>query len=178
MKYIYLVISFFIAHFSFADAWGELSKTEAEAVVAELTKNPYIFDYCDCCDNSGDYATSILFLKVTKAEIVACEMDENCFYVDVETIVLAEVYYGENGPVIDQLSAYNIEKNKQRIYMNYSWVFNPVTKLATPFFNVVPYNYYDIEKTACKTEFAYPTPKQLKAVSADTDYKKWYDKAM
>ncbi len=39
MKYFYLLISFFIANFSFADAWDNLSLEEAEAVVAELEKN-------------------------------------------------------------------------------------------------------------------------------------------
>lgn len=174
MKYFYLLITFFIAQFSFADAWPEMSKAEAEAVVAELKKNPYVFDYCDCCDFEGDYATSIYLMKVTKTEIISCEMDENCYYVHIESEPLAKVFYGENGPDVNQLSVDEIMGTDSRILMNYTWTLNPKIKKATPFFNVIPYNYYDFEKTSCKEEFAYPTPAQLKTISSDKGYKKWY----
>ena len=176
MKNLYLIITFFISHLSFADAWPEMSKSEAEAVVAELTKNPYIFDYCDCCDYEGDYATSVYFVKVTKMEIIPCQMDDNCYFVEIESEILAKVNYEENGPNVSQLSTEEIMVSNSQILMNYNWTLNPKTKKAAPFFKVIPYNYYDFEKTSCKEEFTYPTPAQLKAVSNNKGYKKWYSK--
>jgi hypothetical protein len=178
MNYFYLVIAIFISNFSFADAWPEMTKSEAEAVIAELKKNPYIFDYCDCCDHDGEYAASVYLMKVTKAEIKACEMDENCFYVNIQSEPIAKVLYEENGPNVSQLSVEDYMITQDNILMNYTWTLNPSTKKATPFFNVISYNYYDFEKTSCKEEFAYPTPNQLKIVSKDKGYKKWYKKMM
>lgn len=174
MKYFSLLFVFLITQFSFADAWPEMTKAEAEAVVAELEKNPYIFDYCDCCDHGGEYAATVFISKVIKANIVACEMDENCYTIETESVILAEVFYGENGPDVTKLSKPGLSEVSQTIYMNYTWTLNPSTKKATPFFRVIPYNYYDFTKEACKQEFAYPTPAQLKKVSKDKGYKKWY----
>ena len=176
MKYFALVIAFFIVQFSFADAWTEMTKSEAEAVVAELNKNPYIFDYCDCCDHDGEYATSVYLIKVNKTEIIPCEMDENCYFVQTEGEVIAEVLYNENGPDVSKLTPVEWSESSHRVCMNYTWTFNPNIKKATPFFKVVPYNYYDFEKTSCENDFAYPTPNQLKVVSKDKGYKKWYKK--
>lgn len=178
MKYIYLFIALFFTHVSFADAWDNLTYEEAEAVVAELEKNPFIFDYCDCCDNSGQYATNIQLLKVVQTEIVTCEWDDTFYSVRAESIVLANVFYADSGPDIQKLSSTTEVDASPIIYMNYTWTLHPERKIATPFFNVVKYNYYGEDKKPCKDEFAYPTPAQVKSISKDKKYKKWYKKVM
>ncbi len=107
-----------------------------------------------------------------KLQTLANYVDENptCGFVYHE----AEVFYSENGPDVNKLSKPGLSEITQAIYMDYTWTLNPSTKKATPFFKVIPYNYYDFTKEACKQEFAYPTPAQLKKVSKDKGYKKWY----
>ena len=41
----------FQSSISRADAWDNLTMEEAKSVVAKLEKDPFIFDYCDCCDH-------------------------------------------------------------------------------------------------------------------------------
>lgn len=176
MKYIYLLFAFFISHLTFADAWDNLTYEEAEAVVAELERNPYIFDYCDCCNNTGEYATTVHFLKVVSTEIVPCEWDKDYYSVRVKSIVLAGVFYANDGPDVNQLTTPTEPEMYELIYMNYTWTIHPERKVATPFFNAVPYDYYGNDNQPCKKEFAYPTPTQLKVVSKDKGYKKWYKK--
>lgn len=176
MKYFYLLIAFFIAHLSFADAWDNLTYKEAEAIVAELELNPYIFDYCDCCNNSGEYATTVHFLKVVSTEIVRCDWDDAFYSVRANSIILAGVFYADSGPDLNQLSISSEAEMTELIYMNYTWTLHPERKVATPFFNVIPYDYYGTDNEPCNQEFAYPTPGQLKAVRKDKAYKKWYKK--
>lgn len=178
MKLFVIIFLLFISQPSFADAWDNLSLQEAEAVVKELEQNPYIFDYCDCCDNKGEYASSIQFLKVVSSEIVPCSWDENFYSVKIETIVLCNVFYANDGADVTKLLKPEAQENATFIYMNYTWTFDYENKLAVPFFKVVPYATYDEDPKACKSTFAYPTPQQLSKVSKDKGYKKWYAKAM
>jgi hypothetical protein len=176
MKYFYLLFSFFIANFLFADAWDNLTYKEAEAVVFDLERNPYIFDYCDCCSNSGEYSTTIHFLKVVSTEIIPCEWDDTYYSVRAQSIVLAGVFYANDGPDVNQLIVPLEPEMNELIYMNYTWTLHPEKKIATPFFNVITYNYYGEDHEPCKKEFAYPTPSQLNTIVKDKAYKKWYKK--
>ena len=178
MKYIYLLFTLFISQVSLADSWDNLTYQEAEAIVVELEKNPYIFDYCDCCNNSGEYATTVHLLKVVSTEIIPCEWDDAFFSVRANSIIIAGVFYGEDGPDVNELIAPTESEMNEVVFMNYTWTLHPERKMATPFFNVVPYDYYGEDNEPCKKEFAYPTPAQVKSISKDKGYKKWYKKVM
>lgn len=177
-KHLFLLLATFMSFFSFADAWDNLSLKEAEAVVAELKANPYIFDYCDCCNNEGEYATTIQFLKVVSTEIVPCSWDSEFYSVKAYSILLANVFYANDGPDVNQLIQPESDEFAELVFMNYTWTFQPELKLARPFFDIVSYSYYGEDSQPCKSSFAYPTPTQLKKVSKDKGYKKWYKKAM
>lgn len=178
MKYLYLLIALFVAQLSFADTWDNLTIEEAEAVVFDLERNPYIFDYCDCCSNTGEYATTVHFLKVVSTEIIPCEWDDAFYSVRAQSIVLAGVFYSNDGPDISQLTVPIEPEMNELIFMNYTWTLHPEKKLATPFYNVIVYDYYGVDNEPCKPEFNYPTPNQLKLVSKDKGYKKWYKKTV
>jgi len=151
---------------------------EAEAVLVELEKNPFIFDYCDCCDHEGEYAAQVHFVKVKNARIVECDWDKEFYTVVYDADVIAEVTYTADGPDITKMAPdTEISDSGLKIYMNYTWTLNAKTKKASNFFNSVDYDYYG-ENRSCKDEFAYPTPKQLKKVVKVKGYKKWYKRAM
>ena len=159
-----------------ADAWDNMTFEQAEAVVAELKINPYIFSYCDCCDSEGPFAATILFLKVVQTEIVPCEWDQEAYAVRYQSEVLALITYAQLGPDVTEMSKNEVSDFSDYIYMNYTWGFNDQTKRATPFFNLVEYNFYGENNEPCKEEFNFPVPKLLKRVSNDKEYKKWYKK--
>jgi hypothetical protein len=178
MKFFLSILLFFISFASLADAWDNLTYEEAEAVVSELEKNPFIFDYCDCCSHDGEYATSIEFIKVTGTEIVQCEWNNEMYSVKITASVIANVAYMSYGADIQTLKAMDNNDYHTTFYMNYTWGFNPNSKSASPFFNIIEYNYYGSDNTPCKQLFNYPTPKQLKKTVKVKGYKKWWKSNM
>ena len=174
MKLLLFVSVLFVSTFSFADAWDNMTKTQAEAVVAELKINPYIFDYCDCCDYSGEYASKAYLLKVKSAEIVECSWDSNYYTVSLTVDYICELINTANGLMLKDLKKTENEGDHSGFYMNYTWGFNEETKLATAYFNIVDYDVYVHDTKSCKVEFSYPTPKEVKRVSKDKKYAKWY----
>lgn len=175
MRAFVLFFALCISQFSFADAWDNLTMDEAKAVVAELKENPYIFDYCDCCDHSGEYASTVHLLKVTDTEIVTCSWSEEHYSVKITYDVIAKLKYTGKGPNTKKLKKYNGDEIGDLIYMNYTWIFNQETMKASPFFNSVSYSTYG-ESAPCKKEFTYPTPKAVGKVSDDKGYSEWYAK--
>jgi hypothetical protein len=171
MKFLFLFVVLLISRFSFADAWDAVTKEEAEKVVAELKVNPYIFDYCDCCDTEGDYATVSYLVKVKSAEIVPCSWSDEYFSVVLDVEVIGEIIRTDDENEISLRKT--SDESVSDFSMNYSWGYNSGSKMAAPFFQFVPYH-VEWETTSCKKEFMYPTPKQVKAVSKDRGYAKWY----
>jgi hypothetical protein len=177
VKTLFIIFLSFISSFSYADAWDNLTYEEAEKVVAELKKNPFIFDYCDCCDFSGEYATEVFFLKVTKTEIVTCDWEPNFYSVKYHADVIAKVLFEEIGANIFNLSAPVSATTSGTFYMNYTWGFNEENSNAAPFFSIIPYTYYG-EAKPCLGPIAYPAPVAVSKIGKVKGYKKWYKRGM
>ncbi len=177
MKKLFVIFALFASQFALADAWDNLTLNEANAVVAELKENPYVFDYCDCCDFSGEYSTQVFLIKVVNSSIVECSWDPEYYAVNVEAVVIGQLRYTLSGLDTKRLIKNPDPNFESVIYMNYTWGFNPKTKEASPFFDIIAYTTYG-EADSCKKEFAYPTPKSVKKVSKDKEYATWYKKVM
>lgn len=176
MKNLFIALLFLaITNVSLADSWDNLTKEQAEAVVRELEANPYIFDYCDCCDHEGAYAAQVRLLKVTSTEIKPCAWEPESFSVTVDVVVLAHLPYNATGPDVIKMTSKKKELDVYTISMNYTWSYNEGEKSAAPLYTTVPYDKYG-EKKACKSFFKYPTPEQGKGIIKDGKYKKWYKK--
>ena len=177
MKTLTILFALIISQFSFADSWDNLTYAEAQGVVAELEENPFVFDYCDCCDFSGEYATRVYLLKVTKAEIVECSWDSKFYSVKMESTVIAEMKYARKGLNTKKLLKPIDTNAAELVSMNYTWGFisqNSDSK-AHPFFDLVDYSTYG-EGKPCKKPFSYPSPKAVMKVSNDLQYGTWYEK--
>lgn len=174
MKLIIITLTLLLSFNSLADAWDNMTYSEAEKVVTELKQNPFIFDYCDCCDYDGEYATTIEFLKVTHTEIVECNWNPEMYSVKVTSELISTIQFSAKGPVIDKMTVQNDNNYSSTLFMNYTWGLNKETKKATPFFNIIPYDYYGDENKPCLYEFEYPTPRQLKKTKKIQGYKKWW----
>jgi len=176
MRLLFILSFVLLSKLSFADAWDNLTKEEAEKVVDFLNKNPYIFNYCDCCDSEGEYATKAYFVKVTSTRIEACSWDAGSFSVKYDFTPIAEVKYTNNGLDFSQLKSAETLTSDDPIYMNYTWGWNSEKMQATPIFDIVKYSQYGKDHKPCKTPFAFPNPKLIDKVIKDKAYKKWYKK--
>ncbi|MEY3236308.1 MAG: hypothetical protein RI883_409 [Bacteroidota bacterium] len=177
MKTILIFIALFSSLTSFADAWDNLTLEEANKVVAELKENPYVFDYCDCCDFSGEYTAEVYMIKVLNTQIVTCSWNAEFYTVNIEGFVIGQLIYSANGVNTKKLKK-NPDPNLESVlYMNYTWGFNKETKEASPFFDLIDYTTYG-EAESCKENFVFPTPKNVKKVSKDKEYADWYKKVM
>jgi hypothetical protein len=169
MKKLFLlfVATLFITNAK-ADPWDNLTQAQAQAVVQHLKTNPFILDYCDCCDGSETY-----LLKVLKTEIVPCEWDENYKSVKVTAVKIGQLEREATGPA----TAYNVvgmnELTSYTIYMNYTFVYSACGNWAVPFFKEVPYN--DTNDTICMGATRFPNPADNTEIT-DAEYIKWFEK--
>lgn len=176
MKAIIFLFAILIPVLSKADAWDNLTMEEAQQVVSHLEDHPFIFDYCDCCDNEGTYATKIHMYKVTSTEIVTCDWDPEKYSVKIEFDIIAEINYLESGPDLSRINEAKADMYNNTIFMNYTWGFNTETRMARPLFASISYDTYGDSSEGCKPPFSYPSPSMLKFVGIPSGYKKWYKK--
>lgn len=158
--------------FLWADAWDNLTFEQAEEVQNYINANPYILDYCDCCDYEGEYATKVYLMKVISSEIVACEWDPSYYNVKTKVEVVAEIPYKSNGP---DMASPVIRKSEEdlTLTMNYTWGYNPTTRKAAPLYCMIPYDVYgeqDLDSGSCREFTAFPNPEHIR----DTAYSTWY----
>lgn len=174
MKLLLFVPLLFLTTFSFADAWDNLTKQQAETVLAELKINPYIFDYCDCCVADEAETGTAHMMKVKSAEIVTCSWNSDYYSVKLKVEYICGVIYRLDGTGVSQVTFPESVGNQSDFFMNYTWGFSVITKKASPYFDLVSYDVYGEDPQPCKGEFAYPNPKEVKKVSKDKGYAKWY----
>lgn len=157
-----------------ADAWDNLTMNEAREVVEYLEKHPFIFDYCDCCNADGEYATEIHMYKVTSTEIVTCTWDPEKYAVKIKFDVIAGIVHHETGPDLSKIYVPNAESYNETVFMNYTWGYEAETKLAQPLFETISYTTYGENNEGCKRPFSFPSPSMLKEVGIPSGYKRWY----
>lgn len=159
---IFILFSFLISKAN-ADPWDNLSYEQAVQVVEYLQENPFILDYCDCCD-----ASDVILMKVIEAEIVPCEWDASSKSVKVKVLQIGKLERNGSYP-----SAYRVEymneKTEYIITMNYTFVYSECGKWAVPFFKVVP---YDNEHVCCGAT-RFPNPANNAGIK-DSDYINWF----
>lgn len=168
MKTLFLVSSIlFFSSISRADSWDNLTLSQAKQVQKFLEKNPFIYDYCDCCSSEGDY-----LLKVISSKIVACEWDGAQYSVTVEAQRLALMqntgsglnnYHADPVPADEQFVQYTIS-------MNYTFVYDKYMKWAVPFFKIIPHS----NSSICVGAAVYIDPTGSSANISDADYAAWY----
>lgn len=166
MKKIILLIvavsTFLVAK---ADPWDDLTESQAKAVVAFLKKNPFVLDYCDCCDNP-----EVSLIKIVKAEVVPCEWNAEKFSVRALSWTIGKLEVNGDTP-----SAYRAEGSMAPtdyiIMMNYTFVYSKTGKWAVPFFKEVAYDRDHI----CKGATKFPNPKENPGIT-DAEYIAWYAK--
>ncbi|WP_405295915.1 hypothetical protein [Algibacter sp. Ld11] len=174
MKNTLIIFSLIIPRLLCADAWDNLTLQQAEQVCKFLNTDPYILDYCDCCNYEGEYATKIYLMKVKSTQIITCEWNSEYYSVRADVDILAEIPYTKEGPDINYAHRYK-SKEELVITMNYTWAYNEQKKKAAPIYTIIPYDIYgetNPNSGYCKAFTNFPSPKYIK----NRKYKKWYNK--
>ena len=146
-----------------ADAWDNLTKEQADQVVAYLEKNPFVFDYCDCC---GSPPTLV---HVTSTSIGPCSWQKEDYTVHYTGTAIAYVFMEERSGDPSNITPAN-DAFEGDIYMNYTWVYNQQYRVVAPFFDIIDYPYYGDDNTTCHRLFGLPQAKKVK----NKAYSKWH----
>jgi hypothetical protein len=180
-----LAILFTISFQSKADAWDNLTREEADAVVAYLEENPFIFSYCDCCSQNEGFDSRLYFLRVTSTEIIECSWRSEHYTVTYEYQIIGQFGMRNGLPDFSQFrTPQEIEEQyiepfefNDPIYMNYTWAYNPITQKATPFFEIIDYHYVaQYGGRSCLEHFSYPSPAEILQLGEIEGYSEWYNK--
>lgn len=171
MKHLIIALLIIIgSNYSWADSWDNLTKEQAEETVRFLEANPFVFDYCDCCDQGGE----VLLLRITSLEIVTCDWDNNYFSVAYTAHVIAGFPSGERGIEVNRITDLEMDSDELsgKVSMNYTWGYNKDNRNVNPILSMVPYDVYGTDYSPCLNAFGLPSPKLVK----DKQYKKWFKK--
>lgn len=168
MRIFLIFCLLFLSFNAFADPWDDVTKEEAENVVAFLKQNPFILDYCDCCD-----IESVALLKVISVKIEKSDWKDGKYSVKTRVRKVADIPNTKNGglQLPEATPAYG--KDDFQITMNYTWVFNLETKKAAPLFDLVEYSGYSNRKP-CASYTNYPNPFESECDVFPADYRDWY----
>lgn len=167
-KYLLILIALIFTFNAKADAWDDLTETQANAVVKFLHHNPYILDYCDCCGpNEPAY-----LIKVESSEIVPCTWDKKKFSVVIKGRRITRFQISEKG--IDDYHTDPASRDVDyTIFMNYTFAYDHHMKWAVPFYKLID---YDREGPVCFGATIYPNPVSHEIKIDDDDYFTWYEK--
>lgn len=186
LKTAILAFLYLFSHNIYADPWEDLTLDEAEEVKAYLKKNPFILDYCDCCNYKGEYAAKVFLRKVRSYKIVPCDWAEGKYSVKTITKRIAQLPYSESGvDYSNPVKASGLDETS--IDMNYTWSFNKDRGAVLPLYSSIDYHQCqarncqgDIQRNIgqCRKPTYFPNPFRHPDVIIDSDYKEWYSKTV
>jgi len=170
-----LALAFFTAIGTIsADPWEALTESEAKELKAYLEKNPFVFDYCDCCDEvARKYDNRKTFghlIKIEKMEIVVCSWDESRFSVNiVQSSILASgnVEGGKFNIAVPKEDDIQRYREHWPITLNYSWSIK--SGKPSRLYKHINYNADDVK---CKGISKFPRPNVVPA-KFKKDYQKF-----
>lgn len=169
MKKIKLVILFALIGFSTiskADAWDNLTIEQAEHVQKFLDKNPFIFDFCDCCGKGVE----AYLIKIESTEIIKCAWDKKQFSVLTKGRRIAKMQWASVG-LDDYHTDVIDEEVEYTVFMNYTFAFDKHMKWAVPLFKLFDYH---LDGPLCIGATNYPDPTLSGVKISDQDYKDWF----
>ena len=168
MKLILSILVIAVTLFAKADAWDNLTAEQASQVKEFVERNPFIFDFCDCCGSEVE----VFLIKVESAKIVKCSWDKKQFSVVTKGRRIAKMQWAGVG-LDDYHAEFMDEAIEYTIFMNYTFVFDPHMKWAVPLFKMIEYAH---DGPICIGATNYPSPEYEGVQINDQDYLDWYHK--
>jgi hypothetical protein len=185
MKNLFCVLFFslFIQNnFLKADPWDCMTKEQAESLLAYLKENPFVFDYCDCCDKvaredaEGGFKKLMgQLLRIDKMEIVPCSWDESQFSVNIKKCsILASGFAGDGVYIAAKIKSDDKEYYSRpwAISLNYCFSMDKV-KNPVRLFEMIDYPAEDVNCWGFKK---FPNPNTIPVSKLQKAYVKFYNK--
>lgn len=177
--FLLLFVAFFVGNgYLFADPWDCMSQTEAKELMAYLKKNPFVFDYCDCCDDGSrehdNYKLMGHLIKIEKMEIVSCSWDDTQFSVNIISSKVISSGYVDGGKFIVAIASDEDSKmysDSWPVTLNYTWAYNKGKPVRL--FKMTSYKGEDFNCGGLKQ---FPEPKNVPAGKLQKAYTKYYSK--
>ncbi|MBD3639343.1 MAG: hypothetical protein HUJ25_18445 [Crocinitomicaceae bacterium] len=149
-----------------AAAWDNLTAEQANQVIKFLEKNPFVFDFCDCCGESVE----VYLLRVKSAKMIKCAWDKKQYNVLTKSKRIAKMQWANVG--IDDYHTDVIDEDVEyTIFMNYTFAFDAHMKWAVPLFKLFDYH---VKGPICIGATNYPNPSDAGVKITDEDYIEWY----
>jgi hypothetical protein len=167
-----LIASFIFIQTVKADPWDCMSKEDAETLVEFLNKNPFVMEYCDCCDNQTAH-----LVRIRKMKIVPCHWDESQYSVAVVRYTIAAMGYVEDGEFVQVMQEPDPEDLK--LYGNAEY-YTPTLNysFSRQKGKAVHLNTQTGEDRSddvgCEGLKAFPQPKKLKKIKGCWAYRRFY----
>lgn len=174
MKYpiILALLALFFVQTAQADPWDCMSKEDAETLVEFLNKNPFVLEYCDCCDDKTAH-----IVRIRKMKVVQCHWDETQHSVAAVKYTIAAHGYVEDGEFKqvqqeadpEDLKLYgNAEHYTPTLNYSFSRQNGKAVHLNTQT------GEDRSDDIGCEGLKAFPKPKQLKKVKGCWAYRRFY----
>lgn len=158
-----------------ADSWDCMSKEQAEALLAYVNKNPFIFYYCDCCFDVSESKVKpkAHLLKIEKMEIVPCPFDNTLFSVDVlECTVVATANVSDGFVSITKTESHDKRKYAIQWALSLNYCFTLIDF-------VIPLRLYEAidykaEPFDCSGLIEFPDPETIPEHPLKKAYRRYY----
>jgi len=142
-------------------------------------KNPFVFDYCDCCDEvSREYENKKLMghlVKIETMEIKACSWDENQFSVSVtSTTMIASGYIEAGNFKVEQTTTEDAGHYAEGWPVAINYCFALDKGKPTRLFKMIKYQADDVNHCGAFKQF--PDPNKIPTSKTQKAYAKYYSK--
>ncbi len=180
-KTLLIIVALFFGTYLFADTWVDMTLDQAEKAVAHIKENPYIFDYCDCCDGESVslvYVEEVYYFEVEEFSDVyqvqatgrIIHTFEFAVFDDEFAILdsfLPALPYGEEGGATDEFD--------DVLSANYTFVFKNYSEGDVNSASLASITGYDYDLTSCVPFMQYLYP-DTEDYEVDEGYEEWYHK--
>ncbi|MCB0705381.1 MAG: hypothetical protein KDC34_08735 [Saprospiraceae bacterium] len=162
-RFFFFLLLFSLTSTLVADPLEDMTFEEAQQVVNHILLDPYILDYCDCCDDAAGYLIEIKELSIEPAEF-----GHRPYRVRAKGVYLYQL--SANGDDTFQLLETEQRGYDDIIWTNYTFTFDPSDRKAHPVGEVLGFR----REGNCNPDAQFPGPDQISLDKINRDYQQWY----
>lgn len=177
MKKILFLALLFCTSFLFADPIEDFSLADANRIVDFLKENPFMIDYCDCCNDvlsEGEAPIQAKLIRIVEREIVPCEYDASRYSIRITAEILATgVIENKKMSSLRVLPRDEAEEYNTLLSANY---FFCADKRKIGQLGMITQDDKLYKEYNCGGVAAFPAPSELTNIISMEQYVKWYRK--
>lgn len=161
----------------FADPIEDFSLADANRIVAFLKENPFMIDYCDCCNevlSEGEAPIEAKLIRIIEREIVPCEYNAERYSIRITGEILAKgIIENKKMTNIHVLPRDEAEEYNTLLSANY---FFCADKRKIGQLGMITQDDKLYKEYKCGGISGFPAPSALANIISMEQYVKWYRK--